>query len=279
MNSNRLEKRGGTGEEMAGRLDVFLVEQGYFPSREKARRAVLEGKVSINGALVSKPSYPVRLDAEILVSDTDKYVGRGGLKLEKALRVFSISVEGKTCLDIGASTGGFTQCCLLHGAQKVYAVDVGSSQLDPSLRQDGRVVSLEQTDARRLTREAFPDVEFICTDVSFISVRLILPVIGRLLPQDGVAVVLIKPQFEAGRAFVGRGGIVRGRDVHVRVIDEVVQAAQQEGLCPQGIDYSPVASGNTEYLLHLGKQKSGLDVKQAALQTAQEAEEFFHGKK
>lgn len=263
---------------MAERLDVFLVEQSYFSSREKARRAILEGKVSVDGVFIQKPSYPVGTEAEIIISDPCPYVGRGGLKLEKALHVFKVSLEGKTCLDIGASTGGFTQCCLMHGAKKVYAVDVGSSQLDASLRWDKRVISLEQTDARSLTKEAFADVDFICTDVSFISVRLILPVIGRLLPLTGYAVILVKPQFEAGRACISRGGVVREREVNVRVIGEVAAAAEMEGLYPQGLGFSPVASANTEYLLLLGREKNGLDVKQSAMQIVQEAEEYFQRK-
>ncbi len=264
---------------MAERLDIFLVGRGDFPSREKARRAIIDGKVLVDGAVIAKPSYPVGAQADVIVSNPSRFVGRGGEKLEKALKVFPISLEGKTCLDIGASTGGFTQCCLLYGAKKVYAVDVGSSQLDPLLRQDGRVVSLEQTDARNLDREAFADVEFICTDVSFISVRLILPVIGRILPQDGSAVILVKPQFEAGRAFVGKGGVVKDHNVHVRVIGEVMEAAEREGLFPHGLDFSPVASGNTEYLLYLKRKKLDLDFHQTALQTVRQAEAFFKGKK
>ena len=239
------------------RLDVLLVEQGLQESRQKAQATIMAGIVYVNNQKVDKPGTAVPNDAHIEVrGKTLRYVSRGGLKLEKAMQVWPITLEGKTCADIGSSTGGFTDCMLQNGAAKVYAVDVGTNQLAWKLRTDPRVVCLEKTNARTLTAEQVPDpLDFASIDVSFISLKLIFPALYPLLRQGGEVACLIKPQFEAGREHVGKGGIVRDIQVHRDVIRHVTDGIAACGLSPLGLTFSPIkgADGNIEYLLYSRK--------------------------
>ncbi len=205
------------------RLDQLLVGKGLFPSREQARRAVMAGDVKVGTRIAAKPSELLEEEAPISIKPARKYVGRGGLKLESALDYFKIEVRGKTALDIGASTGGFTDCLLQRGAKKVYAVDVGHGQLDWKLRNDPRVIVLEKINARSLTYRHVPELVDLCViDVSFISLTLVLPSAFDLITPTGVILALIKPQFELQRADVGRGGIVRERELQLRAQDKIV---------------------------------------------------------
>ena len=242
---------------MKKRIDVLLFERGLAPSREKARTLIMAGSVYVNNQKFDKPGDTVSDDAEIEVrGSTLKYVSRGGLKLEKAMQLFPIDLNGKICMDIGASTGGFTDCMLRNGAQKVYSVDVGYGQLAWQLRQDPRVVNLERTNARYLTREQVPEeIDFFSVDVSFISLRIILPAVRPLLRDGGQAVCLIKPQFEAGREKVGKKGVVRDRAVHEEVVETICRFALENGYSVLGLTFSPVKGpeGNIEYLAYLEK--------------------------
>ena len=242
---------------MKKRIDVLLFERGLAPSREKARTLIMAGSVYVNNQKFDKPGDTVSDDAEIEVrGSTLKYVSRGGLKLEKAMQLFPIDLNGKICMDIGASTGGFTDCMLQNGAQKVYSVDVGYGQLAWQLRQDPRVVNLERTNARYLTREQVPEeIDFFSVDVSFISLRIILPAVRPLLRDGGQAVCLIKPQFEAGREKVGKKGVVRDRAVHEEVVETICRFALENGYSVLGLTFSPVKGpeGNIEYLVYLEK--------------------------
>lgn len=242
---------------MKKRIDVLLFERGLAPSREKARTLIMAGSVYVNNQKFDKPGDTVSDDAEIEVrGSTLKYVSRGGLKLEKAMQLFPIDLNGKICMDIGASTGGFTDCMLQNGAQKVYSVDVGYGQLAWQLRQDPRVVNLERTNARYLTREQVPEeIDFFSVDVSFISLRIILPAVRPLLRDGGQAVCLIKPQFEAGREKVGKKGVVRDRAVHEEVVETICLFAVENGYSVLGLTFSPVKGpeGNIEYLVYLEK--------------------------
>ena len=245
---------------MKKRIDVLLFERGLAPSREKARTLIMAGSVYVNNQKFDKPGDTVSDDAEIEVrGSTLKYVSRGGLKLEKAMQLFPIDLNGKICMDIGASTGGFTDCMLQNGAQKVYSVDVGYGQLAWQLRQDPRVVNLERTNARYLTREQVPEeIDFFSVDVSFISLRIILPAVRPLLRDGGQAVCLIKPQFEAGRETVGKKGVVRDRAVHEEVVETICRFAVENGYSVLGLTFSPVKGpeGNIEYLVYLEKSDS-----------------------
>lgn len=242
---------------MKKRIDVLLFERGLAPSREKARTLIMAGSVYVNNQKFDKPGDTVSDDAEIEVRGSMlKYVSRGGLKLEKAMQLFPIDLNGKICMDIGASTGGFTDCMLQNGAQKVYSVDVGYGQLAWQLRQDPRVVNLERTNARYLTREQVPEeIDFFSVDVSFISLRIILPAVRPLLRDGGQAVCLIKPQFEAGREKVGKKGVVRDRAVHEEVVETICRFAVENGYSVLGLTFSPVKGpeGNIEYLIYLEK--------------------------
>ncbi len=247
------------------RLDMLLVEKGLFPSREKAKTSIMAGLVMVNGQRVDKPGTDVSEDAALEVrGNAIPFVSRGGLKLAKAIEDFGLQLTGKTVMDIGASTGGFTDCALQHGAVLVYAVDVGYGQLAWKLRQDPRVVNLERTNIRYLesaTLAQQPD--FITTDVSFISLRLVLPKIREVLAAGGEVLALIKPQFEAGRGKVGKRGVVRDPLVHEEVISQVIDAARQNNLTVRGLSYSPVTGpeGNIEYLLYLTTDKeNGIEV-------------------
>ena len=242
---------------MKKRLDVLLVEKGYFDSREKAKAVIMSGCVYVRGQKADKAGTSFDEDAPIEVrSDGMKYVSRGGYKLEKATEVFPISLDGKVAMDIGASTGGFTDCMLQNGASKVYAVDVGYGQLAWKLRNDPRVVNLERTNMRYVTEEQVPDpLDFFSADVAFISLKLILPP-ARALCKDGAqAVCLIKPQFEAGREHVGKNGVVRDKKIHEAVVDDIVGFCLHNGFSVLGLDYSPIKGpqGNIEYLVFLEK--------------------------
>ena len=241
------------------RLDVLLVERGLQESRQKAQATIMAGLVYVAGQKVDKPGTNVANDAEIEVRGKAlHYVSRGGLKLEKALQTWPITLTGKICADIGASTGGFTDCMLQNGANKVYAVDVGYGQLDWKLRNDGRVICLERTNARYLTHEDIPDtLDFASIDVSFISLKLIFPALYELLSDGGEVACLIKPQFEAGREKVGKKGVVRDPAVHLEVLESFLIFAKENNFTVLGITYSPIRGpeGNIEYLGYLCKSE------------------------
>jgi 23S rRNA (cytidine1920-2'-O)/16S rRNA (cytidine1409-2'-O)-methyltransferase len=234
------------------RLDLLLVERKLAESREKASALILAGKVRVNGQKADKPGRTVEVDAAIDVEQPLKYVSRGGLKLEAALAEFGITVEGKICMDVGTSTGGFTDCLLQNGAQRVHAVDTGAGQIDWKLRQDPRVVLHEKCNARYLTFADIGEIlDLIACDVSFISVTLLLPALVPLLSPEGDWIILVKPQFEVGRELVGKGGIVRDPAAHGLACDKVVGALADLGFSSSLID-SPIlgAEGNREFLLH-----------------------------
>ena len=242
---------------MKTRLDVLLVSKGFFPSREKAKASIMAGEVFIDGQIFDKPGMPVPEDSLITVkNDPCPYVSRGGMKLEKALNEFNIDLDGLTCLDIGASTGGFTDCMLQHGAKKVYAVDVGYGQLDYKLRIDERVINIEKCNFRYFDKSLINEtLNFASIDVSFISLKHIFPICSELLENDGKVVALIKPQFEAGREQVGKKGIVRDTSVQEEVINNVISYSKESNLYPIGLSFSPItgAKGNVEFLIYLNK--------------------------
>lgn len=250
------------------RLDVWLAENGLVSSRSAAQAVIMAGEVYVNGQKASKAGENVTGEEKIEVRGKSlRYVSRGGLKLEKAMQNFPICLEGKVCMDIGASTGGFTDCMLQNGAEKVYSVDVGYGQLAWKLRQDPRVVNLERTNIRYVTCEQVPEtIGFFSVDVSFISLKLVLPVAFELLSGDGEGVCLIKPQFEAGREKVGKKGVVRDSAVHIEVIENVLGFTQEIGFSVQGLDYSPIKGpeGNIEYLMYVRKsgEKKEFDIKE-----------------
>ncbi|PJF36951.1 MAG: TlyA family rRNA (cytidine-2'-O)-methyltransferase [Candidatus Thermofonsia Clade 1 bacterium] len=262
------------------RLDILLVARGKVESREQARRLIMAGEVRVNGQLVDKPGQRVPSDAELQVQRAPRYVSRGGEKLAAALHTFEVPVAGQICADIGASHGGFTDCLLQHGAAKVYALDVGYGQLDYRLRLDERVVVMERTNVRYVPSLPEP-IGVAVIDVSFISLRLVLPVVRGWLGTDAHVVALIKPQFEAGRREVGKGGIVKAPEVHRRVLAAVLNAARAENLMPCGLIRSPLrgASGNVEFLawlrhaapaLPMFDQDAAIDSALSALDQAQE---------
>lgn len=241
------------------RLDQLVFERGFTESRERAKTTIMSGLVFVNGQRVDKPGTAVDPEAKIeLHGEALPFVSRGGFKLDKALKVFPVDPAGKICLDCGASTGGFTDVLLQHGAKKVYAVDVGYGQLAWKLRTDERVVNLERTNLRYLTSEQIPElIELAVMDVSFISIRLVIPAVKALLKPDADFICLIKPQFEAGREDVGKKGVVRDSGVHERVIRDILDFIPGVGLCVEGLDYSPIKGpeGNIEYLCHLKNQE------------------------
>ena len=239
---------------MKERLDILLVNNGLAESREKAKRTIMAGLVRVDGRLEDKPGSRFDIDADVQVAGKEcPYVSRGGLKLEKAINEWGVSCENAVCVDMGASTGGFTDCMLQHGAVKVYAIDVGYGQLDYKLRNDPRVVNMERTNIRYMDTSLIEEpVDFISIDVSFISLSLILPVASKILADTGKVLCLVKPQFEAGREQVGKKGIVRDSKVHKEVLMNVCGYAEKCGLYPHGLTFSPVtgAKGNIEYLLY-----------------------------
>lgn len=244
------------------RLDVLLVQQGLANSRELAKAYIMAGNVYVDGQKEDKAGTKVAVTAKLEVKGNQmKYVSRGGYKLEKAMDVFSIRLDGKICLDIGASTGGFTDCMLQNGASKVYAIDVGYGQFAWKLRNDERVVCLEKTNVRYVTHEQVPDEgDFASIDVSFISLTKVLPAVLGVLGEKGQLVCLIKPQFEAGREKVGKKGVVRDSSVHREVIEMIVEYVRTQSLGILGLDFSPIKGpeGNIEYLIYLDKSQSGM---------------------
>ena len=266
------------------RLDVLLTERGLQESRQRAQAVIMSGEVFVNGQRVDKPGTAVAEDARIEIrGGTLPYVSRGGLKLEKAMATFPIDLHGAVCADIGASTGGFTDCMLQNGAEKVYAVDVGYGQLAWKLRSDSRVVCLERTNARYLTHEQVPDeLDFASVDVSFISLKLILPPLNGLLKDGGHAACLVKPQFEAGREKVGKKGVVRDPDVHLEVLEHFLDHAKESGFTVLGLTYSPIRGpeGNIEYLGYLEKgpwQERTFDLKALVEESHQTLKEHGEG--
>lgn len=239
------------------RLDQLVFDLGLAESRERAKTTVMSGLVFVNGQRADKPGMQVSPDVNVEVKGTAlPYVSRGGLKLEKALKVFPIDVNGKVCIDCGASTGGFTDVLLKNGAAKVYSVDVGYGQLAWCLRNDERVVNMERTNIRYISSEQIPEPLDICVmDLSFISVKLVLPAVCALLKDDAQLVCLIKPQFEAGREEVGKKGVVRDKAVHLSVIESVLSFAPTVGMTVMGLDFSPIKGpeGNREYLCYMKK--------------------------
>jgi 23S rRNA (cytidine1920-2'-O)/16S rRNA (cytidine1409-2'-O)-methyltransferase len=236
------------------RLDNLLVEKGIIESREKAKALILEGKVYVNGIKVDKAGKLISIDSDIKVSEDILYVSRGGIKLERALSFFNIDVKGKIAMDVGASTGGFTDCLLQHGASKVYAVDVGYGQLAWKLRTDKRVVPIERTNIRKLEKLCWiPGIDIATVDVSFISLIKVLPKVIEFLTPEGEIVALIKPQFEAGRENVGKGGVVRDKVKIKEVIEKVKKHAEEMGLVVIGATPSPIKGpkGNLEHFIYL----------------------------
>ncbi len=250
------------------RLDALLVQLGLANSRELAKAYIMAGNVYVNGQKEDKAGTKVALDAPIEVRGAQmKYVSRGGYKLEKAINEFGVNLEGKICLDIGASTGGFTDCMLQNGAVKVYAIDVGYGQFAWKLRQDERVVCLEKTNVRYVTHEQVPDEgDFASIDVSFISLTKVLPAVLGVLGEKGQLVCLIKPQFEAGREKVGKKGVVRDINVHREVIEMIVDYVRSQNLGILALDFSPIKGpeGNIEYLIYLDKGQSGMSEEEVA---------------
>ena len=242
---------------MKKRLDILVYEKGFAESREKAKAIIMAGQVYVDNQKADKcgASYDENANIEVRGSVL-KYVSRGGLKLEKAIANFNLDLKDKTTMDIGASTGGFTDCMLQNGAKKVYSIDVGYGQLAWKLRTDERVVNLERTNMRKVTREQVPDeIDFFSVDVSFISLKLILPVARELMAENAEAVCLIKPQFEAGREKVGKKGVVRDPAVHIEVVQGIYEFVLRNGFDVLNLDFSPIKGpeGNIEYLIHLRK--------------------------
>lgn len=237
------------------RLDLYLVENGIIKSRERAKEHIKNGEVKVNDKVVTKAAYDTSADDKIeFIGTALQYVGRGGLKLEKAIKCFKLDLNGKACLDIGASTGGFTDCMLKNGASKVYAVDVGHGQLDESLVSDDRVINMEKTNIVNTDISDFePAPDFISCDVSFVSLKTILPKAAEFLRKNQEAVFLIKPQFEAGKSNIGKNGIVKDRKVHINVLNDLIIFCNDIGLSIIDLDFSPISGGdgNIEYLAHI----------------------------
>lgn len=263
---------------MKERLDMLLVQRNLAPSREKAKAIIMSGNVFVDGVREDKAGTTFLDTVNIEVKGSSlKYVSRGGLKLEKAIEQYGVSVEGKVCMDIGSSTGGFTDCMLQNGAVKVYSVDVGTNQLAWKLRQDERVVSMEKTNIRYVTPDQIEDlIEFASIDVSFISLTKVLLPARNLLTDDGEIVCLIKPQFEAGREKVGKKGVVREKSVHEEVIVLVMNYALSIGFEPIKLDYSPIKGpeGNIEYLLYI--KKNSAEIEEIEKLVSENEEEEIH---
>lgn len=243
------------------RLDLLLVQRGLVRSRERGKRLIMAGEVLIDGQPFTKPGMKVPTDAAVTIKERPPFVSRGGEKLAGALANFAIDPTGFVCADLGASTGGFTDCLLQNGAVRVYAIDVGYGQLAWPLRQDERVIVMERTNARYLQTLPEP-VHLVVVDASFISLQLLMPAFRGWLTPHGQAVVLVKPQFEAGREQVGKGGVVRERDTHASVLTETAHAALAEGFAVYGMTYSPIKgpAGNIEFLMWLGLDPRPVDI-------------------
>ena len=238
------------------RLDTLLIERGLVTTRQQAIGLILSGNILVDGIKIEKAGKAVPEDAEIVVKETLRYVGRGGLKLEEAIRSFNLNVKDKSAIDIGASTGGFTDCLLQHGAKKVYAVDVGYGQLHWRLRQDPRVINIEKTHILKLDWRLIQDpIDIATVDLSFISVTRIFPVLCEHLQQSATVIILVKPQFEVGKGEVGKGGIVRNMDKIQKAVDKVISHAVKAGFKVRGLINSPITGqkGNIEYLLYIEK--------------------------
>lgn len=251
------------------RLDVLLFEKGMVPSRERAKAIIMSGIVYVNNQKADKAGMSIPEDAEIEIrGKTNSFVSRGGLKIEKALNYFQIDPKDLCVMDIGASTGGFTDCLLTHGARKVYSIDVGYGQLAWKLRQDPRVVCMERTNIRKVTPDMLDDVpDFAVIDVSFISLKLVLPVVAQLLNEHGRIACLIKPQFEAGKGKVGKKGVVREPEIHLDVLNAFVENAHEAGFHIYNLTFSPIKGpeGNIEFLGYIGKDGEDADIDTAAL--------------
>jgi len=260
-------------------LDILLLEKGFFPTREKAKSAIMSGEVLVEGERVNKSGQRIKIESDIsVIKKETTYVSRGGEKLEKAIKVFNVNVKGKRVIDVGASTGGFTDCLLKFGAQKVYCIDVGYGQLAWKLQKDNRVVVIDRTNIRYLTADKFDDLFEIATiDVSFISLDKVLPAVYNLIKERGEVVALIKPQFEAGREFIQKGGLVKKAEVHQMVIERVGEKAQKIGFGIQSLTFSPLkkAPGNIEYLIYLVKN-SGKNKMNNFPQTVEEVVKQAH---
>lgn len=249
---------------MKERIDILLTERKFFESRAKSQAMIMSGKILVNGQKIDKAGTLVDVESKIeIIGEEMPFVSRGGLKLQKALEVFPINLRGKICADIGASTGGFTDCMLQHGAKKIYAIDVGYGQLAWKLRNDERVVNMERTNIRNVTKENFAEnLDFASIDVAFISLEKVLPVAKEILSDDGEIVALIKPQFEAGREKVGKKGVVRDKKVHDEVLKKILKFAREIDLKVCGLDFSPIKGpeGNIEYLTFLRKNFDALEI-------------------
>lgn len=265
------------------RIDEYMAKNALAQSRERAKSLILNGNISVNGNTVSKPSYQVSGSENIKITGEQlRYAGRGGLKLEKAVDVFGIDLKGKICADLGASTGGFTDCMLQNGAERVYAVDVGHGQLSLKLSEDSRVISMEGFNVRELAPDDLGGkVDFAGCDLSFISLKLVIPNIAGILKSSGEAVLLIKPQFECGRENLGKSGIVRSPKIHIRVIEEVISALQLSGLTADMLDFSPVCggSGNIEYLVHTAFPPNIGEISCNAAETVKNSFSYFRKEK
>ena len=242
---------------MKKRIDILLTEKNFFESRAKSQAMIMAGKILVNGQKIDKSGTMIEENAEIkIIGENLKYVSRGGLKLEKAIKVFEIDLNEKICADIGASTGGFTDCMLQNGAKKIYSIDVGYGQLAWKLRNDERVVNMERTNIRKVSRADFEEIlDFASIDVAFISLDKVLPIVYEILSEKGEVIALIKPQFEAGREKVGKKGVVKDKKVHEEVLKYVLNFAQNLNFKVCGLDYSPIKGpeGNIEYLTFLRK--------------------------
>ena len=240
------------------RLDIFLVDKGLFSTRAQAQAAIMAGQILVDEQKIDKPGTGVKEDVHIrLLGNKLPFVSRGGLKLDKAVKCFGLKLQGLIVADLGASTGGFTDCALQNGAAKVYAVDVGYGQLAWKLRQDPRVVNMERTNVRNLTSDSLPDkINLATIDVAFISLDKVLPAAKAILAEDGAVMALVKPQFEAGKENVGKKGVVKDTKVHLAVVEKVIALARELGFVISGLDFSPVKGpeGNIEYLLYLTLQ-------------------------
>ena len=240
---------------MKKRIDIILTEKNFFESRAKSQAMIMEGKILVNGQKIDKAGTLIEENAKIeIIGEKLPYVSRGGLKLEKALKVFEIDLNEKICVDIGASTGGFTDCMLQNFAKKIYAIDVGYGQLDWKLRNDERVINMERTNIRNITRADFEEIlDFASIDVAFISLEKVLPVAKEILSENGEIIALIKPQFEAGREKVGKKGVIRDKKVHEEVLEKILNFSKNLGLKICGLDFSPIKGpeGNIEYLTFL----------------------------
>lgn len=263
------------------RLDIAIFEKGLAESREKAKAIIMSGHVYVNNQKQDKPGTSINANSIIEVrGETLKYVSRGGLKLEKAIDSFGINLKDKTCLDVGASTGGFTDCMLQNGAKKVFSVDVGYGQFAWKLRVDERVINLERTNFRYVTEKEIPDkINFASVDVSFISLKLILPVLITLLSEDGLAVCLIKPQFEAGKERVGKKGVVKDKKVHFDVISDIITFINGLNIATLGLTFSPIKGpeGNIEYLVYLGYNSQKVDITDDIILNVVESSHLING--